>query len=388
MNDTPSVAELLGQQLRQNDYDLFDIVPIPATADRDVRLRTLEEALHDFDGDANSGELQQYLVQVKPKRSRAPQQDTSAVEAENQQVYLPDGSLNIPYLQKNAELLVGCGEYALAKNIYLRIAQAGQSATHASRALYALGTCFEAEGNLEEARSRFEQSITFQPTLETYQRLANLLIQQKKERPAAETLERALNLKELSHPTRFELLKTAGGCWMRAGELAAAERTFKKALEVEPSADGIQASLGTLYLQAGKFSEARRKFQDTLAANARNHKAIAGLGMCHLQDGNKREAHDHFARALDIDLVNPQTVYHLVKCAYELKSYATAARVVENYIQVAPVNINLMYSLAGLQFHLGRIGDATATLQQILDMNPSHTGAKDLLHRIEAMNGN
>jgi tetratricopeptide (TPR) repeat protein len=338
----------------------------------------------------DSPEMEQYLVQVRARTRSIPVppppptfQSPPPKEEQQEGVYLSDGSLNTSYLFRNAELLAGCGEYALAKNIYLKIAQAGQSATHASRALFSYGTCCEAEGNLEEARSRYEQSITFQPMLETYQRIANLLIQQRKDRPAAEALERALNIKILSPRTRFELLKAAGNCWMRAGEMASAERAYKKALEAEPSADEIQANLGALYLQAGKIADARRKFQDTLASNPQNDKALSGLGMCYLQEGFKREAHDHFARALDLNLNNSQAIYQLVKCAYELKTYATAARIVESYIQVSPVNIHLLYSLAGLQFHLGRMTDATATAEQITQMNPQHSGAKDLLQRIE-----
>jgi Tfp pilus assembly protein PilF len=389
MSDLPfsgnkTMAEKLGQQLLQADYELVDIVSIPTNADHSIRLRTLEEALQDFDGDQDEEDLQQYLVQVKPRRRLiSPQTEKTPNESAQEQVYLADGSLNVPYLMQNAELLMSYNDYALAKNIFLKITHAGQSATHTGRALFRVANCLESEGNLDEARNYYEQSLTFQPSIETYQHLATLLIHQKKDRPAAETLERALNLKDTTSQIRFELFKAAGNCWMRAGEMAGAERSYKKALEVEPTADEIQANLGALYLQAGKYNEARRKFQDTLAANPSNDRALTGLGMCLVQDGDKRGAHDHFARALDIELNNAQAIYHLVKCAYEIKTFATAARIVENYIQIAPVNINLLYSLAGLQFHLGRMGDATTTVHQILNMNPNHSGAKDLLRRIE-----
>ena len=373
MNDLShpdTVAQIIGTQLRNIDFDLIDVIPVAN------------------DDNADKDELQQYLVQVRPRRAAPPPAPAAArtTEATKEQegVYQADGSLNVPYLFKNAELLSSCGDQTLAKNIYFKIAQGSQSATHTGRALLGLGKCYESENQLEEARARYEQSITFQPAIETYQRLANLLLHQKKDRPAAEAFERALNLKDISDEIRFELLKSAGNSWMRAGEMASAERAYKKALETEPTADEIQANLGALYLQAGKIPDARRKFQDTLATNARNARAIAGLGMCLLQEGMKREAHDTFARSLDVDLNNAQAIYHLVKCAYELKTYATAARIVENYIQVAPININLLYSLAGLQFHLGRMNDASGTVHQILEMNPTHNGAKELLRRIES----
>lgn len=383
MSDTPISSEFLAQtldrQLRQNggEYERVDVVPL--------RLQTLEQALREFDGDEDAAGMERYLVQLTPSRkTQAPNAEANAAEAG--EIYLNDGTLNVPYLMKNAELLAHCREWALARNIYQRIAQPGrpgQSANHTALALSRIAACFEAEDRPDEARRHYEQSIAFHPTIETYRDLSSLLMRQKKDRPAAEALERAQNLKELSPRLRFELLKAAGNCWMRSGEMPQAERAYKKALAIEPAADEIQANLGALYLMAGKLTEAFRKFQDTLACNPRNDQAISGLGMCLLQQKNPREAHDHFARALEIRLNNPTALYHLVKCAFELKSYVTAARITENYIEIAPISIHLLYSLAGMQFHLGRTDSARATARRIIEMSPTHSGAKDLLQRIE-----
>ena len=48
--------------------------------------------------------------------------------------------------------------------------------------------------------------------------------------------------------------------------------------------------------------------------------------------------------------------------------YRGAARLVEEYMDVAPVDKNLLYSLAGLQFHLGRLEEAQKSAQRILDL--------------------
>ena len=97
-----------------------------------------------------------------------------------------------------------------------------------------------------------------------------------------------------------------------------------------------------------------------------------------LAEGRKREAHDHFARSLEAELNQPTVIFHLVKCAYEIKSYATAARLLASYVDIAPVNANLLYSLGGLQFHLGRIDEAGRTVARILRIQPSHSGAGEL----------
>ncbi|HUP55984.1 MAG TPA: tetratricopeptide repeat protein, partial [Bdellovibrionota bacterium] len=165
------------------------------------------------------------------------------------------------------------------------------------------------------------------------------------------------------------------------------ERLYHRALEIDPSADDIRANLGALYLGAGKTAEARRHFQDSLASNPRNARALAGMGSCELAERNKKGAHDYFAKSLEIDLNNPTAIFHLVKTAYELKSYAVAARLLGEYVQIAPVNTNLMYSLAGLQFHLGRLAEADTTVSRILEMAPTHAGAQELRGLIARYSG-
>lgn len=378
MNDvTQSLQELIKKQIHQEQFDVVGIVPIPATGDRMVRLRTLQEILEDFDT-SNEKNTVEYILQIKPKP--VAKVETAPPKNPTENVYLANGKLNFPYLMKNADLLYDTSEYALARNIYKTILKSGE---FTSVALLKLGRCFESEGKIAEAKAHYEESIAYHPSLEPYQRLSVLLIRQGKDQQAAETLERALNLKDLSSSIRFEFLKSCGNCWTRAKKTEEAEKAFKKALELQPSADDIRSNLGVLHLQNNKIGEAKRNFQDAIASNPKNPQALSGLGSCYLAEGDKKSAHDYFSRSLELDLNNPTSIFYLVKCAYELKSYATAARILGEYIQISPVNPNLLYSLAGLQFHLGRMSESKSTTLKILELNPKHAGAKDLLNMIE-----
>lgn len=377
MNEfTRAIQETLEKQLRGTGAELVDLIPIPPQGDRMVRLRTLEEALSEFDqtGEGAVG----YLIQVKPSRPK--QKTPPPFQPEVQKptldnIYLTSGKLNIPFLLRNADLLGASGDWTLAKNIYKAILASGE---HAAAALCGMGRCFQAEGKLEEARAKFDESIAYQPSLDSYRQLGSLLIQMGKDSLAAEAFDRALSLKELSSATRFELCKAAGNCYARAGRTTEAEKLYHRALELDPSADGIRANLGALYLSANSPAEAARHFQDALASNPKNAKALSGMGSCAVAEGNRKAAHDYFSRSLEIDLANPTAIFHLVKIAYELKSYATAAKHLGEYVQIAPVNASLLYSLAGLQFHLGRLGDASTTVTRILEIAPEHAGALEL----------
>jgi superkiller protein 3 len=168
------------------------------------------------------------------------------------------------------------------------------------------------------------------------------------------------------------------------GQNQEAERSYKKALELSPASDEVQSNLGSLYLEQGQVSEAKRCYQDAIASNPANDKAWVGLGLCYVSEGDKESAHEAFARSLERNLRNSTAIFHLVKCAYEIKKYSTAEKMLSHYVEVAPVSPSLLYSLAGLQFHVGKKKEASITAKKILQIKGDHQGARDLMKRIEA----
>jgi len=283
-------------------------------------------------------------------------------------------------LKSSAELLIAAGDTQLARNILRSMIQSGLMVAWALRTL---GNTLATEGKTGPARRCYQDSIAFEAGLESYRALASLEISLRNDAAAADALERASFLQGLAPPLRAELHKAAGNCWLRAQKSEKAETHYRKALMIDPTNDAVASNLGALYLQSGRIQEAVRAFEDALVVNPENSKAHAALASAFLAQGRKREAHDHFAQSLDQDLQQPTVIFQLVKCAYELKSYATAARLLGQYVNIAPVNANLLYSLGGLQFHLGRIDEAAATVAKILRIQPGHSGAGELQKLIQ-----
>lgn len=381
------LQKLLSSELAAQGFDI-EFVQVPAKTDRMIQIQTLEDALTAFDSGEEENALG-YFIQLKPRKRKpevlkAELREQTEIQTKKMsgidQAYLNSGKLNLPYLFENAAILFNSGEYTLAKKIYAVIAKSGE---RTGTALYWLGRCLEAEGKIEEALGRYEESIAYQPSLDSYQRLANLLMKLARHETAAEVLERALNLRKLTPATQFELQKACGNCWSRAKQPGKAEEHYKRAQEIDPKADDISSNLGALWLENGDLERARRYFEDALGANPSNHKALTGLATCAFQVGDARKAHDLFAEALEVELNNPTAIFHLVKCAYQLKSYATAARQLADYVEIAPVNANLLYSLAGLQYHLDRLDEARKTCQKIIQIQKDHRGANELFRLIQ-----
>jgi tetratricopeptide (TPR) repeat protein len=287
---------------------------------------------------------------------------------------------DVLFLAENADLLLQAGEIELARNIYRAVLKTCE----ANDVAYAgLAACSDKEGLVEQAIQFAWDSVAFAPNRRGYQLLAQLLVQQGRDQEASQALTRALRSLELNEVEQADYHKMIGNCMSRLGQTAEAERAYKKALELSPASDEVQSNLGSLYLEQGSVGEAKRCYQDAIASNPQNDKAWVGLGLCCVAEGDKESAHESFARSLEKNLRNSTAIFHLVKCAYEIKKYSTAEKMLSNYVEMAPVSPSLLYSLAGLQFHVGKKKEATSTAKRILLMKGDHQGAKDLIKRID-----
>lgn len=293
-------------------------------------------------------------------------------------VEFPDGRLNVELLLRNAKILLDGGEFRLARGVLYRLLSQGDQLNQVHRVL---AQTFSAEKRFEEASNHLEQSIAFGPTLETYLELVNSLENQKRLREAAKALERALHLKGLDASIQGELLQRTASYTFTLGDLSAAKAHLERALKLLPGSDQIRVDLGNIYLVEKDTLFARRYFLEAIALNSKNAEAWAGVGHCAREAKDLRSAFDAYTKSLELQIANPTALFELVKIAYELKSFATAARLVEKYVDSSTLNLHLLFCLAGLQFHLGRLNEVTRTCRRILEMNPNHGGAKDLLSR-------
>lgn len=288
--------------------------------------------------------------------------------------------INSDFLIKNGELLFSAGDTALAKNIFVALLKSGEKSEVAH---YWLGHCANVEGDTDRAINHYQASIAFDPQFNTFKQLAQLYIKNQKYIEAAQVFERSLMNHAFDQKTVFEIHKTCGNCYSKTSAPIKSETHYLKALSIDPKADDILANLGALYLQLGRTDEAKKNFEDAISRNHKNDRALSGLGSCFALNGQMKQAHEFFSKSLSIQIQNPTAIFHLVKCAYELKSYTVAEHLLREYIDASPVSANLLYSLAGLQFHLGKITEAAKTTDQILMMQDGHAGAKELKKVLE-----
>ena len=282
------------------------------------------------------------------------------------------------YLLSSARLLEESGDLDLARNIYKTLVKKGGAI---AAGLSGLGRTYEAESNLADAERHYREALTYSSDAQTYQALVGVLIRLGKDEEAARHLLLALGLPGLTTTQRFEFNKSIGNCHARLGNGDKAAHYYGKAYELNPRSDALQVNVGSLALQKGDLAAAQEHFKKALELNPKNEKAVNGLGMAALAAGNTRQAHDYFAASLEMDISNVGAIYNLVKAAYDLKSYDTAARVLERYMKAhadSRSNTNILYCYCGILFHQGHHNAASEEADRILRLNPQHSGAREI----------
>lgn len=388
-NFDAKIHRSIDQELINAGYELVDLVPVPQTSNKALSVKTLEGLIKDFD-DVNEGtQFQTFVLQVRKKHSDEKMFEASSKKRKkmdpdpstiNDGIYLSNGKLNAQYLLDNALILIQANETSQAKKIVLSLIK---NKERMGESLFLLARCLQQEGQNEDALKKYEESILFQPRLETFQHYSSLLLMMNRTQTAADVLERTLLSKELTLTNRVELLIKSSEVWLKCGEPVKSEKNIKKALELQPENITALSRCGEISIEKNNGEEARNYFNLILRKIPSDSNAIFGLARATLLLGDKERALELFTQSLKGNIHNAKAVFHLVKIAYELKQYAEPYEVLKNYIDHTPFNANLLYSLAGFEYHLKHYSDALKTLNTILEMKPDHTEAKNLKLIIE-----
>ena len=85
-------------------------------------------------------------------------------------------------------------------------------------------------------------------------------------------------------------------------------------------------------------------------------------------------------------MINPENevaLTSLVKAGYALNKLAAVESALERFLALRPANVEILFSLAGVRFHVGKPEKAREDLEKILLFDPDHKNAKELYEKIE-----
>ncbi|QPJ63429.1 MAG: glycosyltransferase [Candidatus Nitronauta litoralis] len=208
----------------------------------------------------------------------------------------------------------------------------------------------------------------------------------------AKTLEANGNWKEaikvygfilVEHPENLVSWKSKGNCHLQMQEFKESREAFKKAFELDPESPEIMMNLAVVSFQVRDYKEAEKWFERLLEFDSYKDKGLCGIGMLKQQVEANNEAIELFYKALQVNPENGIALSSLLKLAYLSGEFRLAESALENYLEIHPANLNMLFGLAGLYFEQDRLTEAREVLDQILIFDSSNNDALELLKKVE-----
>ena len=179
------------------------------------------------------------------------------------------------------------------------------------------------------------------------------------------------------------VLADRGDCLANLGRLDEAAASYQEAL-LEDEAD-LKAivGVGVVSLLQGKQVKAVTWFNRALKADPASTRAFCGLGMVRNMQGKGGEAFDCFRRALEGDPENLTALHEVVRLAYTTERFDEIVPHLDRYLMHHPADLDMLYTLAGIQFKAGRNAEALESIEKVLLFAPDYEGGKELFERIQ-----
>ena len=146
-------------------------------------------------------------------------------------------------------------------------------------------------------------------------------------------------------PQRSDIRAALGESYFMAGKVDKAVETFKKLVEVEPSARSF-AFLGLSYRHLGRFDEAKQYFQKGLKLDPHDSSCLFNLGYIAERQGESAVAEATFQQILKSNPDHPDALLELANLRIVGKRLPEAAELLRRYVKVSRDPSTGYYKLA------------------------------------------
>ena len=170
-------------------------------------------------------------------------------------------------------------------------------------------------------------------------------------------------------PVAARLLKRAQK-ESQSGDAEAAMRSLTSALAVAPDSAEIARWMGIAAQNLGDHAAAAACFRRALAALSDDADLHIGLGVALYRLGHEDEALMHLRRACELAPDSASAWYNLAEGLKPQIQTEAAIEALQRTLAIDPLHTQARLGLARAQTSLGRIGEAAATLREILCREP------------------
>ncbi|MFW6323820.1 MAG: tetratricopeptide repeat protein [Desulfovibrionales bacterium] len=185
----------------------------------------------------------------------------------------------------------------------------------------------------------------------------------------------------MSSQLDYEINKELGECYLFMGELDRAEDYYKKAVGSNGVHPEPYLGLATIAVQRGDLEKALTLYQKASEIEETD-KSLTGMGLIEMEQGEYEQSFDHLSRALNKNPENLVTLFAFVQVGHQLGRLQEIVDPMHAYLEICPDNPDVRYSLAGCLVSLGRKDEARKHLETILEQDPAHSSAEELLGQL------
>lgn len=180
----------------------------------------------------------------------------------------------------------------------------------------------------------------------------------------------------LKQDARFlPALNLLGAAQAATGNTEAAQRSYRKALDLDAKNPDTHYLLGNLHRESGHATRAIAAYRRALQARPRFPEAWINLGLAHFDAGDLPQAVDGYQQALALQPGNPIALYNLGNAQHARADFKAAIASFRACLAATPGNADARYNLANALLAAGDMEAAAECYEGVLAVQPTHIGA-------------
>jgi len=181
----------------------------------------------------------------------------------------------------------------------------------------------------------------------------------------------------------YEINKELGECYLFMGELDKAEEYYKKAV----SSNGIHPDpylgLATVAVQRGDLTDAMLMYEKAHKIEPTD-KSLSGIALIRMENGEVEESFTMFVEAIKLNPENMVALFSLIRLGHEMDRVDEIIPYLDSYLEIDPGKHEVRYALAGCYIVLEQNDAAREHVEKILEVDPEHEAAKEMLEQIQS----
>lgn len=209
----------------------------------------------------------------------------------------------------------------------------------------------------------------------------------------AEPILNQLILQNRKSPEIFQML---GTIYYDQGKFNKAIRSFRRALDLDPSFTDASIGLSIILNDLGRYEEGRKVFEEAQVMLSKHtaendpyineklaikHDELAEL---YLQYNRPKEALEQYNKALSLSSRIPEITMKIVECHLSLNERPKAIKELLDLIRQYPNFLSARIKLGRQYFDNGQVILAIEAWEAVLAKDPEHAEAKRLLRQAQA----